>query len=130
MLVLFWEITIRKSVKQEASPAFQFYASDWISDPNRLMMSLEEQGAYILLYSHCWRGHTIPTDMEVLARMCNCSLDKINKIFPKIKHLFEKKDGYLICSQAEEERREQAINRKRKSLAGKKGAKKRWEMNE
>ena len=88
---------MRKSIKQEASPAFQFYASDWISDPNRLMMSLEEQGAYILLYSHCWRGHTIPTDMEVLARMCNCSLDKINKIFPKIKHLFEKKDGYLIC---------------------------------
>jgi uncharacterized protein YdaU (DUF1376 family) len=121
---------MRKSIKQEASPAFQFYASDWISDPNRLMMSLEEQGAYILLYSHCWRGHTIPTDMEVLARMCNCSLDKINKIFPKIKHLFEKKDGYLICPQAEEERREQAINRKRKSLAGKKGAKKRWEMNE
>jgi uncharacterized protein YdaU (DUF1376 family) len=121
---------MRKSIKQEASPAFQFYASDWISDPNRLMMSLEEQGAYILLYSHCWRGHTIPTDMEVLARMCNCSLDKINKIFPKIKHLFEKKDGYLICLQAEEERREQAINRKRKSLAGKKGAKKRWEMNE
>ena len=117
---------MRKSIKQEPSPAFQFYASDWISDPNRMMMSLEEQGAYILLYSHCWRGHTIPTDMEVLARMCNCSLDKINKIFPKIKHLFEKKDGYLICLQAEEERREQAINRKRKSLAGKKGAKKRW----
>ena len=33
----------------------------------------------------------------------NCSLDKINKIFPKIKHLFEKKDGYLICPQAEED---------------------------
>jgi len=37
---------MRKSIKQEPSPAFQFYASDWISDPNRLMMLLEEQGAY------------------------------------------------------------------------------------
>ena len=68
--------------------------------------------------------------MEVLARMCNCSLDKINKIFPKIQHLFEKKDGALICPQAEEERREQALNRKRRSVAGRKGAKKRWEEKE
>ncbi len=121
---------MRKSTKQEPSPAFQFYASDWISDPNRMMMSLEEQGAYVLLFSHCWRGHSIPTDMEVLARMCNCSLDKINKIFPKIQHLFEKKNGALICPQAEEERREQALNRKRRSVAGRKGAKKRWEEKE
>tara|TARA_R110002012_G_scaffold55220_3_gene141059 strand:- start:4064 stop:4429 length:366 start_codon:yes stop_codon:yes gene_type:complete len=117
---------MRKLTKYESSPAFQFYASDWISDPNRMMMSLEEQGAYILLYSHCWRGHTIPTDMEVLARMCNCSLDKIKKIFPKIQHLFQEKNNFLICVQAEEERKEQAENRKKKSLAGKKGAAKRW----
>ena len=121
---------MRKLTRHESSPAFQFYAADWISDPNRMMMSLEEQGAYILLYSHCWRGHSIPTDMEVLARMCNCSLDKINKIFPRIKHLFEKKDNVLICLQAEEERREQAINRRKRSVAGKKGAKARWEHNE
>jgi len=118
---------MRKSPLTEQSPSFQFYAGDWISDPNRMRLSLEEQGAYILLYSHCWRGHTIPTDMEVLARMCNCSLDKINKIFPKIKHLFEKQDGLLICPQAEEERKKQALNRNKRSVAGRKGAKARWE---
>jgi len=37
---------MRKSTLTEKSPSFQFYAGDWISDPNRLMMSLEEQGAY------------------------------------------------------------------------------------
>ena len=121
---------MRKLTKHESSPAFQFYAADWISDPNRMMMSLEEQGAYILLYSHCWRGHTIPTDMEVLARMCNCSLDKINKIFPKIKHMFIINKNEMYCVQAEEERKEQAINRKKRSAAGKKGAKVRWEHNE
>jgi uncharacterized protein YdaU (DUF1376 family) len=45
---------MRKSSKIEQSPAFQFYASDWVSSPGRLKMSLEEQGAYILLYCHCW----------------------------------------------------------------------------
>ena len=122
---------MRKSTTDEQSPAFQFYASDWISSPDRMRMSLEEQGAYILLYCNCWRGHRILFDMEILSKMCNCRLYKINKIWPNIEHLFKKiehdKDTYLICIQAEEERKEQLINRKKRSKAGKLGAKIRWD---
>ena len=62
---------------------------------------------------------------------CNCRTEKIEKIYNKIKHLFEEKtdkDGitYLYCIQAEEERKEQAKNRRKRSVAGKLGAKKRW----
>ena len=122
---------MRKSTTDEQSPAFQFYAGDWISDPNRMKLSLEEQGAYVLLYCHCWRGYKIPFDYEVMSRMLNCRTEKIEKIYPKIKHLFEEKkdkDGitYLYCIQAEEERKEQAVNRRKRSVAGKLGAKKRW----
>jgi uncharacterized protein YdaU (DUF1376 family) len=122
---------MRKSTTDEQSPAFQFYAGDWISDPNRMKLSLEEQGAYVLLYCHCWRGYKIPFDYEVMSRMLNCRTEKIEKIYPKIKHLFEEKkdkDGttYLYCIQAEEERKEQAKNRRKRSIAGKLGAKKRW----
>ena len=122
---------MRKSTTDEQSPAFQFYANDWISDPSRMKLSLEEQGAYVLLYCHCWRGFKIPFDYEVLSRMTNCRIDKIEKIYQKIKHLFieiKEKDGqlFLLCNQAEEERKEQAKNRKKRSLAGKLGAKKRW----
>ena len=121
---------MRKSTTDEQSPAFQFYANDWISDPNRVKLSLEEQGAYILLYCHCWRGFNIELDWEILSRLCNCRLDKIQKIFPKIEHLFDKKkEGnkiLLICKQAEEERAEQMKNRRLRSKAGKLGAKKRW----
>ena len=123
---------MRKSTTDEQSPAFQFYANDWISDPSRLKINLEEQGAYILLYCHCWRGFRIEYDMEILSKMCNCRLDKIKIIFPKIEHLFakEKKEKdecyYLVCLQAEEERKEQKMNIKRRSMAGKLGAKKRW----
>tara|TARA_Y100000004_G_scaffold171253_1_gene207069 strand:- start:2239 stop:2634 length:396 start_codon:yes stop_codon:yes gene_type:complete len=122
---------MRKSTTDEQSPAFQFYANDWISDPNRMKLSLEEQGAYVLLYCHCWRGFKVPKDFEVLSRMLNCRTEKIEKIYPKIKHLFEEKKDkdnvvYLYCIQAEEERKEQAKNRKKRSIAGKLGAKKRW----
>lgn len=122
---------MRKSTTDEQSPAFQFYANDWISDPNRMKLSLEEQGAYVLLYCHCWRGFKIPKDFEVMSRMCNCRTEKIEKIYNKISHLFEEKkdkDGiiYLYCIQAEEERKEQAKNRRKRSIAGKLGAKKRW----
>ena len=122
---------MRKSTTDEQSPAFQFYAGDWISDPNRMKLSLEEQGAYVLLYCHCWRGYKIPFDYEVMSRMLNCRTEKIEKIYPKIKHLFEEKKDkdsitYLYCIQAEEERKEQAKNRRKRSVAGKLGAKKRW----
>ena len=122
---------MRKSTTDEQSPAFQFYAGDWISDPNSMKLSLEEQGAYVLLYCHCWRGYKIPFDYEVMSRMLNCRTEKIEKIYPKIKHLFEEKKDkdsiiYLYCIQAEEERKEQAKNRRKRSVAGKLGAKKRW----
>jgi len=121
---------MRKSITDEQSPAFQFYAQDWITDPNRMKLSLDEQGAYILLFCHCWRSFKILNDLEILSKMCGCRLQKIEKIFPKIKHLFTeiKEDGikYLICNQAEEERKEQVKNRKRRSVAGKLGAKIRW----
>ena len=82
---------MRKSTTDEQSPAFQFYASDWISDPNRMKLSLEEQGAYVLLYCHCWRSFRIPKDIEVMSRMCNCRTDKLEKIWKNISHLFEEK---------------------------------------
>ena len=122
---------MRKSTTDEQSPAFQFYASDWISDPNRMKLSLEEQGAYILLYCHCWRSFRIPKDMEVLSRMSNCRVDKLEKIWKKISHLFEEKKDkegniFLVCIQADEERKELAKNSKQRTIAGKFGAKKRW----
>lgn len=94
-------------------------------------MSLEEQGAYVLLYCHCWRGHKIPYDYEILSKMCNCTIEKVKAMLPKIMPLFKEikeKDGTLslVCIQAEEERREQALNRAKRQAAGKKGAEARW----
>ena len=121
---------MRKNNKQESSPSFQFYASDWIADPNRLALSLEEQGAFILLFCYAWRGYKIEQNYETLSRMCNCRMEKIQKIYPKIAHNFEEVEEngkiYLICNDAEKERKHQEINREKRSKAGKLGAKIRW----
>ena len=121
---------MRKSRSHEQSPAFQFYASDWLTNPDRLRLSLEEQGAYILLYCHCWQGFEIEYDVVVLSRMCNCRIDKLKTMIPNIIHLFKQveKNGkiYLQCIQAEEERKEQELNRIKRSKAGKLGARIRW----
>lgn len=123
---------MRKSTQQEQSPVFRFYASDWISSPDRMKLSLEQQGAYILLYCYCWRGFEIEYDLEILSRMCNCRMDKIEKLFPKIEHLFKKREfngkTFLVCIEAEEERKEQEYNRKKRSKAGKLGARVRWNI--
>ena len=117
---------MRREQKIEQSPAFQFYAGDWISNPGRYKMSLEEEGAFILLMCHCWLGKKLPFDWEILARCCNCSLDKIKKLWPRIEHMFVIKDNNIICPGIEEERMHQINNRKAKAAAGKKGAAIRW----
>jgi len=121
---------MRRSKFDEQSPAFQFYAGDYISDPRRLKRPLESQGAYVLLYCHCWISKIIEFDFEIMSKMCNCRLEKIQKIWPTIEDMFVKKiienKEYLICIEAEEERRVQTLNRKKRSNAGKKGADIRW----
>tara|TARA_R100000353_G_scaffold169855_1_gene133189 strand:- start:532 stop:924 length:393 start_codon:yes stop_codon:yes gene_type:complete len=117
---------MRKSKQDEQSPAFQFYAQDWISDPDRMVLSLEEQGAYVLLYCYCWRAYKIPHDVDVLAKMCNVSESEMEIIMKNISHFFTEKDGHWICIQAEEERKEQERNRRRRQDAGRKGAAARW----
>jgi uncharacterized protein YdaU (DUF1376 family) len=117
---------MRKRYNDEQSPAFQFYANDWISDTNRLNMTLEEQGLYILLYCHCWRVYKLPFDYNVLAKLCNTRPSAVKKAWKSMEHLFIVEDKMMYCIQAEEERDRQIENRLKKQKAGKKGAEVRW----
>lgn len=53
------------------NPSFPFYYSDWLGSTNRMMMSLEEQGAYINLLCHQWASPDcgLPDDDEALAAL-------------------------------------------------------------
>lgn len=50
-------------------PYFPFYPADWLSSPNVMCASLEEQGAYIRLLCACWLSPncSIPNDNKKLS---------------------------------------------------------------
>lgn len=53
------------------TPAFQFYAADFLSSTKVTLMSADQVGAYILLLTHAWMDEdcSIPADNELLARL-------------------------------------------------------------
>ena len=89
------------------SPAFQFYASDFLVDEKVKLMNLQERGAYITLLAHCWIEKSIPQNIEALAILCD--IDKIGKeiIWQKVSKCFYLKDGRLHNRRLQEERAKQ-----------------------
>lgn len=51
------------------SPAFQFYAAEWLADEHVRLMTLEQTGAYIDALAICWREGSIPACPDMLARL-------------------------------------------------------------
>ena len=56
--------------KRKKSPAFPFYASDWLGSTKRAMMTAEQRAGYIDLLCHQWSHETcsLPDDDEILAK--------------------------------------------------------------
>lgn len=112
----------------EKSPAFQFYAKDFLSDGYVRMMTLEQVGAYILLLSHQWLEGGLPIELEHLAKLCNTDFEAMkNRIWPGIHKRFEvdRSSGVskLINKRLEREREKQ----KNYSRSRQKNAKSRWD---
>jgi len=57
-------------MSKEIAPAFQFYAAEYLADEKVQLMSLEEEGCYIRLMAYCWREGSIPSDPEMMTRLC------------------------------------------------------------
>ena len=113
---------------KEKSPAFQFYAADFLADENVQAMSLAERGAYITLMAFCWREGSIPADSNRMARLCGCHADEMAELWQAIAVCFEPsaEPDRLIHPRLELEREKQAKHRKKRSEAGAAGAKSRW----
>jgi len=107
------------------SPAFQFYAADYLADENVQLMTLEEEGAYIRALAYCWREGSIPSDPEKLSRLLkNCS----NQASTVVRNCFNQcsNDGSrLVHPRLEIEREKQRIWKEKSSEAGKRSGKSR-----
>lgn len=113
-------------------PAFQFYAKDWLTSKHVLKMTPSQCGYYINLLAHAWdsnRPGTLPNDPEVLWRLARAEsrriFDRDSKLV--LDRFTHTRDGLLKNNRMVRERRAQIRNKKCKSIAGKAGAKSKWD---
>lgn len=70
--------------KKNKAPAFQFYVKDYLTDHDVVLMTLEQQGAYVRLLCHQWLEGSIPADQEILARLLTVSRSRMKVIWAGI----------------------------------------------
>lgn len=103
----------------QKSPAFSFYAKDFLSGTAK--MSLQEVGAYIRLLSYAWEDGGIPADASERARLMVCAKAQERELWKKVGHKFVLRDGAYVNERLEVERQKQAERRQRLSDNGKLG---------
>lgn len=102
-------------------PAFQFYASDYLSSSKVQKMSLEEEGAYIRLLAYSWQDGSIPDDEISLARLCKTNRRKMRLIWENLQDCFKPHPSLphrLVNDRLEKVREIQAAYRENKIRAG------------
>lgn len=103
-----------------ANPAFQFYASDFLTSTQS--WDINEVGIYIRLLSNQWVNMRLPKDTERLARIAGCSHEDFKKAWVILGFkFFEGEDGFLRNQRLEIVRAEKNIFLEKQRLNGKKG---------
>lgn len=104
------------------SPAFQFYAADFLTDTAE--MTDQEVGVYMRLLCHQWVNGSLNREPH---RLANGVAIGVLEVWDEIKHKFvEGEDGRLRNPKMEEVRSKQAQFREKCTTAGRRGAAKRW----
>jgi len=109
-------------------PAFQLYAADFYMDTAH--WTPEEVGVYFRLLMFEWVNKTIPNNTRQMARISGLSPKKFTKTYQIVSPKFVKKDDENLINLKMESIREKQDNyRESQAIAGKKGAKKRWNID-
>ena len=116
---------VKESSVSEKSPAFQFYAKDWLADGRVISMSLEERGAYIHLMAVYWNDGGLPDDSSALADVLGVSVRTFERIWKKVGRCFDSDGKRLTQKRLEKEKSKQASYKNTQSLKGQKSAKSR-----
>jgi len=108
------------------APAFQFYASDFLSDINVTTMTMAQRGMYITLLAFEWIEGSLPTDILKLRILCGNHPD-FDSDWQVVSSCFTNSDGKLYNNRLESERSNMVAYRERMSANGRKGAESRWQ---
>lgn len=101
----------------KTSPAFQFYAHDFLAG-RVATYSLEEIGAYSMLLAFDWTLTGLPVEPEKLARLLRVSRRKFDRIWGCIGEQFPERDGRRYNPRLEIERAKQAEWREKSAKGG------------
>lgn len=83
--------------KRTTPPAFQFYASDFLSSDKVSRMSLAEVGVYILLLCHAWLAYGLPNDHAQIARYVRMPTSRLKRLWAgPLGECFVLKGGRLV----------------------------------
>lgn len=104
----------------QKSPAFQFYARDFLTGV--ATMSLAERGAYISLLAHQWDSGAVPASAKERARILGCSAAEERRVWAVLVSKFTYINEVFLNERLEEEREKQAEYRRRQSDRGKASA--------
>lgn len=109
--------------EKETSPAFQFYARDWLSSSKVQRMSMTERGVYQTLLAFEWLDGSLPTDMKQLAAMVGMKASQFQRMWSSgaLCECFVERDGRFVNERLESERQKQRDFRRRQSDNGSKG---------
>lgn len=102
----------------KSSPAFQFYAAEYLADENVALMTLEEEGAYIRALAYCWREGSIPADYELLSRLLKGGSTNILRVVVKCFNQHPTEPGRLVHGRLEKEREKQKKWREKSKNGG------------
>lgn len=103
----------------QKSPAFSFYAKDFLTGTST--MSLQEVGAYMRLLAYSWDAGSVPADPSERARILVCAKAQERELWKKVGKKFLLRDDVYVNERLEEERQKQIFRRQRLSDNGRMG---------
>lgn len=107
------------------SPAFQLYASDFLTDTSEF--EVETVGVYIRLLCTQWANNDLPSDLKKVARIGGVSYEKMAIIWKELSGKFtETSEGRMVNPRLEGIRQAKSEFIEKARDAGKAGAEKRW----
>lgn len=102
------------------SPAFQFYASDFLTDTQS--WDINEVGIYIRLLSNQWVNGSLPSDLIRLSRIAGCTHEEIKKAWVILGFKFLiNNDGSIYNQKLESVREAQVKFKEKQASNGSKG---------
>jgi uncharacterized protein YdaU (DUF1376 family) len=107
------------------TPAFQFYAADYLADEHVQLMTLEQEGIYIRLLALCWREGSIPSDVNLLSILCKGGSTEAIRVVAERFNQHPTKADRLVHQRLEAEREKQERWREKSAEGGKISAAKR-----